>query len=200
VGDIIAKGLDAESQGVLPWDFLARDDSPVVWTTNGIVDNTRDGTVEAAVDSFIPEIIEKKVQHSPWKIHLSGSKFGIARFDLANDGCFGVAAVAPKCIDRLSDIEKTLSLANVRSTKICAFGPGAARSVVYRVQSGSKVGYLHQLNNEGSGGGTISLTLYMRPAVQADELAHDSAMCGVLFAAVYGSDSNVGGAYAQLIK
>lgn len=193
LGQLIRQVLEQQKGGFLDWSFLSRQESPVTWFTDGIdfKDYTRRGAVVAAVDGFIPEVLQKTVTVQPWSIVLSGSKHGITAVHLANDGCFGTTSLSSECAAKIARIPQSLSSSNVAMEKICEFGPGAAHSEIYRITvAESSPAYLHIQIGGGSGGVFIDASVILQLATPPDVpvLLHDSAVCGLMFVAHNGPD------------
>lgn len=205
LGRLIRQALEDQKSGLLDWSFLSREESPVTWLTEGIdfKDYTRRGIVLAAVDGFIPEILQRNVTVQPWSVELSGSKLGIATIQFSNDGCFGTTSLSPDCASKIVKVPESLALSNVGMDKVCEFGPGAAHSEVYRIAvANAPPAYLHLQTGGGSGGMFIDVKVILKLATPPDVamIEHDSAVCGLLFAAHNGPDGFPAWDYRQRIE
>lgn len=205
IGSLVKQTLEQQKDGVLDWSFLSRQNSPVVWLTDGIdfKDYTRKGIVVAAVDGFIPEVLQKTVAARPWGVTLSGSKYGVTTVRFSNDGCFGTTALSPECASKIAKVPESLALSNVTMNKVCEFGPGAAHSEVYRISLESESpAYMHLQTGGGSGGMFIDVAVILKLPTASDVpvLSHDSAVCGLLFAKNNGPDGFPAWDYRQRIK
>lgn len=200
IGDIIKEALLQQNDGGLDWTFMARENTPIAWSTAGIDYNfQRQGTALLAVDGFIPEVLDRTVRKQKWKITESGNKFGVQALHFTNDACFGSAGASENCIERLSNTLRTLELAAVRSEIICKFNSSGGWSIVHKVSIPTKPpAYLHESISQGSGGSYLTYSLVFLADKKASQLENESVLCGVIFAD-YMVTSSLGIAYKDAL-
>lgn len=193
LGHLIKAAVTQQQEARLPWSFMAESDSPVTWKTIGINNGNRVGSLIISVDGFTPQVISQTVQDAHWTIRVSGDKFGIKTVALdSEDACFGSASVSSKCIEQISDVERTLKAAGVSSQLICKFGPGAEVSEVRRISiPGHTPAFFHTIINSGSGGSSFRASILFKSTSKASELEHSTAVCSILFANHDGQESSI---------
>lgn len=200
LGVLVKQVLAAQSEGTLPWSFLASSGSPVSWQTEGVdSDGKRTGAILVSVGGFIPQVLRQNVEPAPWSITLTGDKFGARVVGLSNDGCFGTNATSERCGERLANIGPSLSQAGLTVTPACEFGQGGEHTKLFTVGTkNARPLFLALSESSGSGGVTVDITLFIHSRNGASNLEHATSICSILFAQGSGKDSNNFYSYSYL--